>query len=462
MSDILITLLILVIFAALLGSLFMLKKQNKSFTFRVVGALVIGLIFGAALQAVLGYDSAVVNSAMDWIALVGSGYVRLLRMIVMPLIFISILYAFITQRSQNLGKLTGRVLAVLMGTVAISALIGALTTAAFGLTAKGLDVGQAEAARGTGLEETLANFTQTPIQQQIMEIIPTNPFAALGGQGSNATLSVVFFATILAIAAIQIRKFKPESAKVFEDLVVSLHDVIMRLVNLVMRFTPYGILALMTRVAATSNVSDILRLLKFIVASYVAIAIMFAVHLLILLLFGLNPLTFVKKSMDALIFGFTSRSSAGTLPMTIKVQKERMGVPEGTANLAGTLGTSIGQNGCAGIYPAMLAVMIAPTMGINPLDPIFLVRLIVVTTFASFGIAGVGGGATFAALVVLSAMGFRVELAGLLIAIEPLIDMARTSLNVSDSILAGVVAAKSMNELDLEEYNNPVITDASL
>ena len=241
MSDILITLLILVIFAALLGSLFMLKKQNKSFTFRVVGALVIGLIFGAALQAVLGYDSAVVNSAMDWIALVGSGYVRLLRMIVMPLIFISILYAFITQRSQNLGKLTGRVLAVLMGTVAISALIGALTTAAFGLTAEGLQVGQAEAARGTGLEETLANFTQTPIQQQIMEIIPTNPFAALGGQGSNATLSVVFFATILAIAAIQIRKFKPESAKVFEDLVVSLHDVIMRLVNLVMRFTPYGI-----------------------------------------------------------------------------------------------------------------------------------------------------------------------------------------------------------------------------
>jgi L-cystine uptake protein TcyP (sodium:dicarboxylate symporter family) len=139
-----------------------------------------------------------------------------------------------------------------------------------------------------------------------------------------------------------------------------------------------------------------------------------------------------------------------------------MGVPEGTANLAGTLGTSIGQNGCAGIYPAMLAVMIAPTMGINPLDPIFLVRLIVVTTFASFGIAGVGGGATFAALVVLSAMGFPVGLAGLLIAIEPLIDMARTSLNVSDSILAGVVAAKSMNELDLEEYNNPVITDASL
>ena len=145
--------------------------------------------------------------------------------------------------------------------------------------------------------------------------------------------------------------------------------------------------------------------------------------------------------------------------MTIKAQTERMGVPEGIANLAGSLGTSIGQNGCAGVYPAMLAVMIAPTLGINPLDPAFLIRLIIITTFASFGIAGVGGGATFAALTVLSALGFPVALAGLLIAVEPLIDMARTALNVSDSILSGVVAAKSMNELDMEEYNNPIILE---
>lgn len=459
MTELLITLVILVVFAALIGGLTMLKKQNKSFTFRVVAALILGLVFGALLQIVLGYNSAILKSAMDWISVVGSGYVRLLRMIVMPLIFISILYAFVTQRSKNLGKMTVRVLGVLLITVAISALVGALTTAAFGLSAQGLQVGQAEAARGTGLEETLANFAKTPIQQQIMEIIPTNPFAALTGQGSNATLSVVFFATILAIAAIQIRKFKPESAQFFETMVVSLHDVTMRLVNLVMRFTPYGILALMTRVAATSNVSDILRLLQFILASYLAIAIMFGIHLLILAMFGLNPITFVKKSMDALIFAFTSRSSAGTLPMTISAQKERMGVPEGTANLAGSLGTSIGQNGCAGIYPAMLAVMIAPTLGINPLDPVFLIRLIVITTFASFGIAGVGGGATFAALVVLSALGFPVGLAGLLIAIEPLIDMARTALNVSDSLLAGVISAKSMNELNLEQYNQPTVEE---
>ena len=108
----------------------------------------------------------------------------------------------------------------------------------------------------------------------------------------------------------------------------------------------------------------------------------------------------------------------------------------------------------------MLAVMIAPTMGINPMAPAFLIKLIIVITIASFGIAGVGGGATFAALTVLSAMGMPVALVGLLIAIEPLIDMGRTLVNVSDSMLAGLVSSKRMGELDLEMYNSVVETDA--
>lgn len=458
MNEILGSIIIILVFLALLYGLVTLKKMNKSFTVRVITALVAGLILGVLLQLIFGYESAIITTAMSWISLVGTGYIRLLRMIVMPLIFISILSAFVTQRSKSLGKTTARILMVLIVTVAISALVGALTTSAFGLTAEGLQAGQAEQARGEGLETTLEDFEAVPIQQQIVEIIPINPFAALAGDGSNATLGTVFFATILAVAVIQLRRLKPESAEFFEKIVVTLHDVIMRMVSMIMRFTPYGILALMTRVAATSNTADIVRLLKFILASYVAIAIMFVIHLLILLLMGLNPMTFLKKSADTLLFAFTSRTSAGTLPMTIESQK-RMGVPEGTSNLAATLGTSIGQNGCAGIYPAMLAVMIAPTLGINPLEPVFLIRLIVIVSFASFGIAGVGGGATFAALVVLSALNFPVALAGLLIAIEPLIDMARTALNVSDSLLAGVVASRSMNDLDIDKYQTETLVE---
>jgi L-cystine uptake protein TcyP (sodium:dicarboxylate symporter family) len=104
--------------------------------------------------------------------------------------------------------------------------------------------------------------------------------------------------------------------------------------------------------------------------------------------------------------------------------------------------------------------MIAPTLGINPMAPAFLIKLIIVTAISSFGIAGVGGGATFAALTVLSAMGLPVALVGLLIAIEPLIDMGRTLVNVSDSMVAGLVSSKRMGELDIDKYNSPLNVDA--
>ena len=169
---------------------------------------------------------------------------------------------------------------------------------------------------------------------------------------------------------------------------------------------------------------------------------------------GTGYVRLLKMIVIPLIFAFTSRTSAGAIPLNVETQTDKLGVSSGIANLSASLGTSIGQNGCAGIYPAMLAVMIAPTVGIDPLAPAFLIKLIIITAIGSFGIAGVGGGATFAALTVLSAMGLPVGLVGLLIAIEPLIDMARTALNVSDSMVTGLVAGKRMNELDINVYNS--------
>ena len=432
-----------------------MKKLNMSFNVRVVTALVVGIIFGAILQLTVK-DSALIKKAMSWITLVGSGYVRLLRMIVYPLIIVSITKSIATQK-QNIGKAAGRILAVLVITVAIAALVGALTTSAFGLSAENLTAGESEIARGKAMEGRLHDFEAKPIQQQILEIIPTNPFYAFSGQGSNATLATVFFSARLGFAALFLKRSNPDSADVFIKWLNSCSDVVMRLVRMVLRITPYGVLALMINITSTSNFSEILRLIGFIGASYIAIIIMFVVHGLYLLTAGLNPITFFKKSFSNLMFAFTSRSSAGALPLTVSNQVNNLGVPEGIANLAGSLGTSIGQNGCAGIYPAMLAVMIAPTLGINPLAPVFLVKLIVITALGSFGIVGVGGGATFAAIIVLSSMGLPITLAGLLVAIEPLIDMGRTALNVSDSLLSGVIAAKRTGELDESIYNRKEI-----
>ena len=231
--------------------------------------------------------------------------------------------------------------------------------------------------------------------------------------------------------------------------------MVMEVVKIVLRLTPYGIMALITAFVVGSNWSQALKLVNFVLISYLAILIMFLIHFGILAAFGINPITYITKAWSTLTFAFFSRTSAGTLPMTIKTQTSRLGVPEGIANIGSSLALSIGQNGCAGIYPAMLAVMVAPSLGINPFDPLFLIKLILIIAVSSFGIAGVGGGATFAGLVVLSSMGFPVWIAALLISVEPLIDMARTALNVSDAFVANLVTAKLQGELDMDVYNNP-------
>jgi L-cystine uptake protein TcyP (sodium:dicarboxylate symporter family) len=205
---------------------------------------------------------------------------------------------------------------------------------------------------------------------------------------------------------------------------------------------------------AGTDFSAIVNLAKFVIASYTAIIVMFTIHLFILALFRYNPWTYIKKAFPTLAFAFTSRTSLGTLPMTVETQTKKLGISDAIANFSATFGIAIGQNGCAGIYPAMLAVMIAPTVGINPFNIGFLLTVALVTAISSFGVAGVGGGATFAALIVLSALNLPIALAGLLISIEPLIDMGRTALNVSDAFVAGAVSARILKEVDMKVYDN--------
>ncbi|MBS3417277.1 cation:dicarboxylase symporter family transporter, partial [Staphylococcus aureus] len=166
---------------------------------------------------------------------------------------------------------------------------------------------------------------------------------------------------------------------------------------------------------------------KFLIASSAALITLYIIHLIILSLLGISPIRYVKKTLEVLIFAFTSRSSAGALPLNVQTQTRRLGVPEGIANFAATFGLSIGQNGCAGIYPAMLAIMVAPVANVE-IDLQFIVTLIAVVIISSFGVAGVGGGATFASILVLSTLNLPVALAGVLISVEPLIDMGRTAL----------------------------------
>jgi L-cystine uptake protein TcyP (sodium:dicarboxylate symporter family) len=212
-------------------------------------------------------------------------------------------------------------------------------------------------------------------------------------------------------------------------------------------------------VIATSDGSAIVTLISFVIASYIAIAIMFAVHALLIGLLGANVKTYFQKVWPVLTFAFVIRSSAATIPLTIRAQIEELNIPAPIANIAASFGATIGQNGCAGIYPAMLAVMVAPTMGVD-IDLGFILSLILIIAISSFGIAGVGGGATNAALAVLPVMGFPVTVVALLISIEPLIDMARTALNVNGAITTGMITTRFLG--DQAEAPTPDLVNRNL
>lgn len=437
-------------FLIYLGVLFVLQKKGKSFNVRVIAGLFGGIIFGAILKTVA--DDAAVSESLRWISLVGTAYTKLLKMMVIPLIFVSIVCAIINQKSgKNLGKITALVLVILLSTAAISAVVGGVTAKAFGVSAEGLEIGEAESKKTSQLEEKAKEGLS--IEDTIIDIIPSNPIYALTGQGSNATLSVVLFAAFLGIGVIGVRTYAPEQAEFFGKLMNSLNTLVVEVVMMIIMLTPFGIFSLMTKTIAGSDYTSILRLVTFVLASYTAIFIMFIIHGLILAVVGVSPLTYFKKAMTTLVFAFTSRTSAGTLPLTIRTLTDEMGVDNGVSNLAGSLSTSIGQNGCAAIYPAMLVVMVAPAVG-QQITPSFFILMVVIITFASIGIAGVGGGATFAGITVLSALGLPVGIAGLLVGIEPVIDMARTALNVSDGMVTGLVAAKLTNNIDMIVYND--------
>lgn len=428
----------LVPFLALLYGLYYWQQRESSLSRVVFAGLVAGVAYGYVL-----HFSPQAAEALKWINIVGNGYVQLLKMIALPLVFVSILAAVArVERAASIGAISFSVIAILLATTAIAAVVGILVANLFELNAATLIAGEAEVARGESMlarQETAAGLT---IPALLQSFIPTNIVATLAGMGDTAMISAVIIASMCGIAALQVRHknaLQGERILVFVD---TLQAWVLALVRMVIQLTPYGVAALMVKVMVTTNAGALSELAKFFIASYIALFIMLLIHAAIVLASGRKPLDYFKKVLPVLTFAFTSRSSAATIPLNIEAQTEQLKIAPSIANFAASFGATIGQNGCAGVYPAMLAIMIAPTVGIDPWSLPFMASIVLVVVIASFGVAGVGGGATFAAIIVLSTLGLPIELAGLLISIEPVIDMMRTAVNVNGSMTAGVVTQK--------------------
>ncbi len=389
-------------------------------------------------------------------SIVSGLYMNLLKLIVIPLILISITTAIINARGNaNLGKKVTKVISLLLITVSIAAVVGVGTSLLLGIDGAALVSGSQSAAdvaeRATSLTEKSTSLASMNFADLILAPIPSD-FGFLVGQGDTAALSTVLFGMFLGYAVLQVDKRYPKKVELFIDFLNATKEVILSMVREILKLTPFAIVALMASFMATTSFSGMSQLLLFVIGTYVAIIIMYIIHLLLLTFVGLNPIKFMKKTYPVLLFGFGSRSSMAALTLNTQTQQEALGVDEMSANLSSTFGVTIGQNGCAGIYPAMVAVMAMQAAG-QDITIGWLVMLVIVIAISSFGIAGVGGGASFAAIAVLSIMGLPVTMAAILISVEPLLDMARTALNISDGMLVGTIVSKFDGQLNVEKYN---------
>ena len=436
----------LVIFTGLLSFIFQLSKREIGLSKLVLVGLLIGTVFGAYLQIFFGTDHRVSHETIEWTNIVANSFVNLLRMIIIPLILVTMIAAVLkVDEIKSLGRIGGSVVGILVFTTMIAALVGIFMASITGLDATEFNLGEREAARAEILESRQDSVADLSIPEFLTSMVSTNIFRDLSQSSSISISAVVIFGLLFGIAALLVSQEDSRHKERIFSFIETSQAVVMRLVKIVMGLTPYGVLALMTRVMSTSDFNAILTLINFVVASYIAIAIMFAVLSLMILMLGVIIRSYFLKVWPELSFAFVTRSSAATIPLTIRAQIEELKIPAPIANIAASFGATIGQNGCAGVYPAMLAIMVAPSVGVE-VDLSFIAYLVLVIAIGSFGIAGVGGGATNAALVVLPLMGLPVTVAALLITVEPMIDMARTALNVNGAIATGMVTSRFLEE----------------
>lgn len=450
------TFLVVLISAAILGAMAFLHQKKWGFNKLVFLALVAGIVFGVVLQLMFGAKSKIIVDSMQWLGIVGDGYISLLQMLVIPLIFVSLVGAFTQLKmGTKIRKIAINVLAILLGTTAVASLVGFSSVALFGL--QGANFAKGMSATSTALTSIKDHQNQLQglsLSAQITSFFPQNIFADFAGMRATSTIAVVIFSLFVGVAFLKIKKSQPKLAETFARGVEALRAIVMQIVKIILQLTPYGIFALITRTAATNSFASMAKLLTFIVAAYLAVAVMFIVHAILLMVNGITPIIYFKKAWPVLVFAFTSRTSGGSLPLNVRTQKESMGVSDTIADFSASFGLTIGQNGCAGIYPSMVAAITAPLVGINIFSWQFVLTLIAIDVISSFGVAGVGGGATFTTLMVLGALNLPVTVLGILIAIDPVVDMARTALNVNDSMVAGVITAKNLDELDWDNFQD--------
>lgn len=430
-----------------------LKKKFK-FSTRVIISTVLGFAAGIVFQSTLGMVGAeqvpdVIKNVTTAASLVGRGFTSLLKMVVIPLVGLSVYNSIINSKNnENLKKLTGKSVVYYTVTVVISAIIGISVAMLFNL---GVGMKLPE-----GMEAWTGKGEYKGLVDVVVSFIPSNIFKAMS---ETSVIGVVIFAAFLGFATNRMSLKNPEKIQPLKDVTSALFAVMTSVTTTIIKIIPYGVAALMFDLTASYGLEVFKNLVTYLIVMFISLALVVVMQSINLAIHGINPFTYYKKAMAPLILALTTTSSMGTLPVTIETLEKEVGVSSPTANFTATLGTTIGMNGCAGVFPAVIAIMIANMNGIA-ITPVFLISLITVIALGSFGMAGVPGTAYIAATVVLGGMGLPFDPVAIVFPIDSIIDMGRTAVNVNGAMVISAVVDKEMGSFDETVFKSERVIEA--
>ena len=418
------------------------EKKKISLTSMIFIALIAGAITGMVLHYLVP-DSSVKNDVIveGVLYVLGQGFIRLMKMLVVPLVFCSLVCGSMAiGDNKKLGNVGGKTLAFYLVTTAVAVAvalgIGTLLRPGIGLDMSKIQVNASD----------IETMESTSLVQTILNIIPDNPIKSLA---SGEMLQIIVFALIIGVILAKLG----ERAETVSNFISQFNDIMMEMTMMVMSLAPIGVFSLIARTFATIGFSAFVPLAKYMIAVLIALAIQcFGVYQILLKLFtGLNPVKFIRKFFPVMAFAFSTATSNATIPLSIDTLYKKMGVSKKISSFTIPLGATINMDGTS-IMQGVAVMFAAQAFGIH-LTPMDYVTVIGTATLASIGTAGIPSVGLVTLTMVFNSVGLPVEAIGIIMGIDRILDMARTAVNITGDAVCTTIVACQNGAVDKEVFN---------
>jgi Na+/H+-dicarboxylate symporter len=410
---------------------------------RVLGALVLGVIVGFALTQAWGAETAA-QWLETYVKPVGDLFIRLIRMLIVPLILTTLIAGVVALGDpKKLGSIGIKTIVLYFATTFFANIIGIVFGVVF-RPGEGVDLGGAEAVPVSTETASLVD--------RLLQIVPTNPIAALA---DGDVLAVIFFAVLFGIGILMAGK----QGKLVGDLFSSAADVILKVTHMVMEVAPFGVFALVAHTTAAQGIDALLAIGVLIAVVYAGLFthVVVVYGFLVRVVLGLPVMNFFRGMLDAIAVAYSTASSSATLPVTIANASQNLGVKKSIAGSVLPLGATINMDGTA-LYLGILALFTAQAFGYD-LTFTNYVLIAFTAAIASIGAAGIPSAGLFLLAIVLNTFGVPAEqvaiIVGFILPVDRIMDMARTATNVSGDAAVATAVAKWEGELDEERFRWP-------